>query len=188
VVKLGMKDLKTKYGYLIVVEECHIFHLIKLDKTYNVQTEYGDIIVFNKTMEESRKIIEKYVLDNEIVNYREEEMMLKVGDSVRIISDRSEYEPFKKYIGTVHKIDSIIDNEYYLEGIFDSYSPYIPRIYYYDDELELVKDKSTLDNNTIALIEAIGMQTENKIRELNGEALAYNEQSFIDLIKKYEKE
>lgn len=117
--------------------------------------------------------------------------MLKVGDKVKVIKDRSNYEPFKKYIGTIQEIENIDGFNYYLKGVYGEVNSYCPRIFYYEGELELVKEKqniSTLDNNTIALIKAMGMQAENKIRELNGEALAYNEQSFIDLIKKYEKE
>jgi len=36
-----------------------------------------------------------------------------------------------------------------------------------------------------AEIKMQGMIAENKIRELNGDSLAYNEKSFIDLIEEY---
>ena len=117
--------------------------------------------------------------------------MLKVGDSVTIL--RSVMHKFKKYVGTIHIIEDIDENGIYLKDIIDTYDGE-NRMYYKKYELALVdnydlkQDVSKLDNNTIALIKAMGMQVENKIRELNGEALTYNEQSFIDLIKKYEKE
>ena len=117
--------------------------------------------------------------------------MLKVGDSVKTISDCSGYRQFEKYIGTIHTIESISGDFYYLDGINDSIlvaQNREERLGYWQQELVSVENNYKLDNNTIALIEAMGMQAENKIRELNGEALAYNEQSFIDLIKKYEKE
>lgn len=54
-------------------------------------------------------------------------------------------------------------------------------------------DKSTLSehvkqiNDAVsAFIETQGMIAENKIREMNGYSLAYNEEAFEDVLRKYE--
>jgi hypothetical protein len=39
--------------------------------------------------------------------------------------------------------------------------------------------------NTAAMIEAMGMQAENSQRLSQGEAIAYNDNAFLDLIEKY---
>jgi len=70
----------------------------------------------------------------------EEVVEMKVGDSVKIISDSNTYKDFNKYIGTIHVIEYIKGDKFYLKGINDDWKPGF-RQYYTEDELELTQDK-----------------------------------------------
>lgn len=90
--------------------------------------------------------------------------MFKVGDKVRIIKDSSEMEQFKKYIGTIQEVESIYENRTYLKDIVGEVNVFIPRIFYYPHELELI-------NNIESSLE----HCESYYTEVNNEKISFND-------------
>ena len=89
--------------------------------------------------------------------------MFKVGDKVRIISDSSFRSKLEKYIGTIQEVESIYENRTYLKDIVGEVNVFIPRIFYYENELELVEVESLLEHY------------ESYYTEVNNEKISFND-------------
>ena len=127
---------------------------------------------------------------------KEDNMKFKVGDKVRIIRDSSLCGKLEKYIGTIQEIESIVDGdgvpEYCLKGLEEKYST-MPRMYYFEDELELVEDNNAVNHpaHYQGKIEVIDFIEDHNLNFNLGNAVKYisragkkNEGTYVQDLKK----
>ena len=104
-------------------------------------------------------------------------MKFKVGDSVKILCGVT--EPFKKYVGTIHKIKEISTNgAIYLEGvdnIVELENGMKTNIYYRKDELELAEDNDVVNHPSHyqGKIEVIDFIEDHNLNFNRGNAVKY---------------
>ena len=68
---------------------------------------------------------------------------MKIGDLVEVITRPIGHMYLRKYIGTKHKIISIVEGKIYLDNIDEEDLRRYEKLYYWERELTLVKDNES---------------------------------------------